>query len=138
MTPQQAIYEIQRRKEKRHSDARLVLAQAANEVLEKAVEWSSGTRSLRQLAALDHPYAKRHGNATLPPHIINAQSGEFLRHWRIEWTGPLSVRVINDDPKVRFLKPGTRFMVERPIEQELRAYARPRFERRMAALRKRQ
>lgn len=136
LTPQQAVYELQRRKAKRESDARLVLAQTAQEALEQAIRWSSGTYSLGQLAAMGHPYAKP--VATLPPHIINVQSGSFLRHWRIEWTGPLSVRVINDDPKVPLLKSGKGAMVVRTIEEELRAFARPHFERRMNALKARQ
>lgn len=131
MTPDQAIHALQRR----GAEITRAIEETAREVFDQAVEWSSGPHSLRALARMDHPYAKRHGSATLPPHIINAQSGDFRRAWRIERLSASRLRVINDDPKVRFLKGGTRLMVDRPIENELRAFARDALRRRLPGTR---
>lgn len=42
---------------------------------------SSGTASYAQLAAEDHPYAKRHGFPLRPVQIINMHRGAFFDAW---------------------------------------------------------
>lgn len=87
---------------------------ALDDTVQTARHMSSGGRSSRTLARMDHPYATRHGSPLLPPEIINVQSGEFLASWKAERT-PEGGRVINDSPVADFLQFGTKYMVARPI-----------------------
>lgn len=89
-----------------------------------AVALSSGPYSAFQLAAMDHPYATRHGSPQLPPQIINAQTGTFRESWYV-W-GPIFrdnsvvIKLTNLDPKSEFLKYGTERMFARPIDDAIR------------------
>lgn len=96
---------------------------AAKGGVEYARMRSSGTFSLAFLAAMDHPYARRHGRPRLDPAMINEQSGAFKEHWKTERTGE-GARIKNEDPKAQWLTDGTRFMFERPIDADVEEYVR--------------
>jgi len=85
-----------------------------------AQKLSSGPYSSEELAAMDHPYARRHGAAQIDPAVINAQSGAFRRDWKTgqgDWVeGSLLTTVENDNRVAKFMH-GTKKMVPRPIEE---------------------
>lgn len=91
-------------------------------VKKDAVAKSSGPYSLTQLAAMDHPYARRHGKAQLPPQIINKQTDGpegFAGSWETELGGnPANPtgQLVNRNPVADYLIHGTRYMLERPID----------------------
>jgi hypothetical protein len=107
------------------------------DVASEADRHSSGPHSLVELAAMDYPYARRHGRALLDPSTINVQSGEF----RAAWSAPqvmrfgqdLSARLVNDADVANWLRDGTRYMVPRPIGDYLESYAEKELERRIEA-----
>lgn len=94
---------------------------------DEARRLSSGTFSLAMLAAMDHPYARRHGKALLDPATINVQTGAFFQHWRTTKQAD-GGQIRNDDEKADFLKFGTETMVERPIEDEVEAFVASQIE----------
>jgi len=87
-----------------------------------AHKWSSGGRTLPQLAADDHPYATRHGHYTGSA-LINRQSGSFFSDWYYDG-GAHALR----NPHGSSLQYGTRTMSARDvlgaIRDELRLIAR--------------
>jgi len=54
------------------------LAKGLHKVVKRNISWHD--HSLADLAALDHPYAKRHGDIYLhhPPYLVHTQSGQLL------------------------------------------------------------
>jgi hypothetical protein len=112
------------------------LTQAVNDTLHAgyglAIQHSSGTHSSADLARLDHPFATRHGSPLLDPSVINAQTGQFRAAWRTEGPKPtaggVGGAIVNDDPKVQVLKPGTRLMFARPVEDRIARELAPVFE----------
>lgn len=101
-----------------------------------AVELSSGTLTPKDLRRMDHPYAKRHGAPKLNPGIINAQSGDFRGAWEREEPKAdgdgLTSALYNTDPKAeKWLQPGTKFMVARPIDAAIEERVAPRREARI-------
>ena len=96
--------------------------EATQATLRRAKVVSSGTRTLAQLASMDHPFAQRHPVPLLEPAIINMQSGAFKRDWKKRTSGLVGF-VENDNPVVPFLTEGTRFMHIRPIDKALQVYA---------------
>jgi hypothetical protein len=97
------------------------------DVVKQAMALSSGPYSLGELAAMDHPYAKRHGVPLLPPEIINVQTGDFRRAWRGGMTLPfgddLEGQITNDNWVSDYLTQpagGHRSnMFQRPIDKEV-------------------
>lgn len=83
---------------------------------------SQGTATPEELAAEDHPYARRHGQPQRDPREVNRQTGEFAAAWlfdapRFEGDDVVGA-VYNADPKAAaFLAPGTRFMFARHPEE---------------------
>lgn len=101
-----------------------------------AVELSSGSLTPADLRRMDHPYAKRHGTPKLNPGIINAQSGDFRGAWERDAVKPardgLTSGIFNTDPKAeKWLQPGTKFMVARPVDAEIEDRVAPRREGRI-------
>lgn len=95
--------------------------EVAQDVLAEALRLSSGTLSYADLAKMDHPYAKRHGEPRLNPSIINAHTeGGFRDSWRIRYESDGSITVYNDSPHASFLEDGTPKMFRRPIDEKLR------------------
>ena len=97
--------------------------------LEVARELSSGPYKTAQLAAMGHPY--RHGGRPpQDPAIINLQTGEFYRGWRV--IGPrvsgndLATKLINQSRHARDLERGTSRMIARPILIRIRERVNPR------------
>lgn len=78
-----------------------------------AREQSSGPYSSAQLAAMDHPYATRHGSPMLAPWIINEQSGAFRSHWQYVAKG-IGAQIFNDTYYAKWLEEGTPTMFARP------------------------
>lgn len=82
---------------------------------------SSGPFSYAMLAAMDHPYATRHGAPQSDPSTINTQTGRFRASWMLNnpgWVNNVLVTsVTNDNPVSFYLKNGTRIMFNRPIDQ---------------------
>lgn len=87
---------------------------------------SSGPFSGRALAAMDHPYARRHGRPLLDPSIVNVQSGLFRQSWQVERKafakGGDQFTVANRTSYADYLDQGTRFMFARPIATVVKAY----------------
>lgn len=92
----------------------LTLADAKAEALEA----SSGPLKTPELRRRDHPYARRHGEATEDPEVINEQSGRFKRSWRsvrpTRTGNRLRSRLENTDDKAPYMH-GTEAMLPRPI-----------------------
>ena len=92
--------------------------QSARTALEVAHELSSGRFSAAQLARMGHPY-RIGGTPPQDAAIINRQSGEFYRGWRV--IGPrragssLTTKLINESPNAQRLQRGTSRMIARPI-----------------------
>jgi hypothetical protein len=98
---------------------------ATHKGLVEAQVMSQGPNSLGALAREDHPYAKRHGFPLRDPAIINEQTGAFLRDWKED---PVAVigdtvqgAILNFNPVADYLKNGTKFMFQRPIDEEIEA-----------------
>lgn len=96
--------------------------------LKEAVKSSSGTTTLAQLRKEGHPYAVRwstmyHAPGTRVyrnPAIINSQSGDFVRDWKIVYN--VKTRepiIINFSEVAGFLEGGTKKMFARPIEDRI-------------------
>lgn len=85
---------------------------------EEAIIASSGPLKTPELRRRDHPYARRHGEATEDPEVINEQTGRFKRSWRSvrpTRTGNLlRSRLENTDEKAPYMH-GTETMLPRPI-----------------------
>jgi hypothetical protein len=88
---------------------------------------SAGPYSSAELAAKDHPYAKRHGSPQLDPSIVNEQTGDFREHWKRSLTviqkGDYDSRLINESEHADYLKNGNKFTFRRPIGEALEEYA---------------
>lgn len=113
------------------SDVRDAQDAAAKDVVGEAERISQGPYSLGQLAAMDHPYARRHGKALLPDSFINQQQGTFAASWVAE-DGPNGPLVHNtDEPIATFLEKGTRNMLPRPLD-ELKEFAVEALQKRLA------
>ena len=101
--------------EKFKADVRKADYKTARDGVTVAQKYSSGPFSLAELARMDHPYARRHSAALLPPSIINAQTGKFKAAWDAK-KQPVPT-IFNSDPIAIFLEKGTRYMVARPIDK---------------------
>lgn len=98
------------------------------DLLETADRYASGPYLLAALAAMDHPYARRHGRAMLDPRVVNIQRGTFRSSFRVRLVAgdPPVLVMDNVAPHARFLFSGTRLMVERPIMDAIQAEVAPR------------
>lgn len=93
-----------------------------------AQQLSSGFRSSSMLAAMDHPYATRHGEPLLDPEIINKQTERFKDAWKAmdkPSAGGSVPTLYNDDPAAKFLEHGTETMAKRPIEEVIKPMVQP-------------
>jgi hypothetical protein len=97
-----------------------VKEEAARAVMAEAIRLSSGTHTYAQLAAMDHPYARRHGSPRLDPSVINAHTELFKNSWKIRHESDGSMTVYNDAPYAQFLMTGTPTMFRRPVDDVLR------------------
>ena len=118
------------------ADFRSAEERSVDDLYRTAVELSSGNLKPADLARMDHPYAKRHGTPKLNPGIINAQSGDFRGAWEQEAVkgegDGLAGGIYNTDPKAeKWLQPGTKFMVARPVDAEVEDRVAPRREGRI-------
>lgn len=95
-------------------------AKTGKKAYEMALIKSSGPFSYAMLAAMDHPYAKRHGAPQSDPSTINLHTGRFRADWVYDapmWTSNvLTTSVTNDNPVAVYLKNGTKVMFNRPID----------------------
>ena len=103
---------------------------------DEAILLSSGGVSLGQLAAEDHPYARRHGMPLRDPTIINAQTGAFRNDWK---NPPPTVMgdtiegyIENHNPVADYLTqpdgaPNSK-MFQRPIDKEVEAFTETELE----------
>jgi hypothetical protein len=112
------------------------VAKASARTATIARQRSLGPHSTATLAAMDHPYARRHGSPLLDPSVINVQSGDFLAGWEEAPVraagGRISGGIYNADPKADLLEGGTDVMFARPIAPATAQEARPEFERAVA------
>ena len=106
--------------------AKTAVQKAEQEALDEAMTTflrnSSGTFTPRDLRAMDNPFARRHGEALLPPEIINEQSGDFKRNFNM---APVEIhdagtrgQVTNASESAHWLATGGKGnskMVERPV-----------------------
>lgn len=115
------------------------MKEATADGFDEAILFSSGGTSLAQLAAEDHPYAKRHGFPLRDPEIINAQTGAF----RADWKNPQPVVmgdtvegfIENHNPVADYLTQprGSEksTMFQRPIDEEVEAATATALEKRI-------
>ena len=106
-----------------HDALEASVKEATRATYKRALVLSSGTRTLAQLAQMDHPFARRNPIALLDPGIINMQTGAFKRDWKSSFSG-MSGEVSNSNFVVPFLTEGTKFMHVRPIDKAVEDYAR--------------
>lgn len=94
------------------------------EALRLAHFYSTGLYTTARLEELGHPYATRRPNPPQDPAIVNYQTGQFYRSWRIieprKSGNALRSRLVNEEPYARYLLQGTRRMIARPILQKIR------------------
>ena len=114
MTLLEAADLLEREAKRTREAAHGAVSDAANELRGLAVGRSSGPYSSGDLATLGHPYSRRHSSPLLPPEIINVQTGDFRRGWRVAKLG-YSASVFNEDPKGTYLELGDEKMIARPI-----------------------
>lgn len=137
MTAREAERELRNTANALRREVRRATKDCLGIVLSEARSRSTGPYSTRQLAAMDHPYARRHGSPRLPAEVINVQTGGFLRRWRT--AGPVphgtgyrgSVR--NDADYAGYLDTGTKRMFRRPVADAALSAARPACEARVEA-----
>lgn len=139
LTPQQGANQLRRRARRIVTELAKAEAGTADIGVAIARDMSSGTFSTRQLAAMGSPYARRHGGMGVPhgdPGVINEQTGAFYRRWfpikDKRFTNVIFNAVVNDSPIAGYLKRGTRTMIDRPIEERVRAFLQPIRVRRIA------
>lgn len=121
------------------ANARKALMETAYEMNDVAYDLSSGSYSLAQLAAMGHPYSKRHGGVGVPygdPAVINKQSGKFRSGWQVEYRanpgGIPTANIVNTDPKAEEVTGGEGRMIKRPIVERIKERTRPGYIARMA------
>lgn len=94
-----------------------------------AYRHSSGTLSSAALAALGHPFARRHGTPQLDPGEVNVQTDTFRQAWETEGpsevAGELVGSLYNTDPKAPQLEEGTPRVFARPIDAKIVADTAP-------------
>ncbi len=56
-------------------------AEALADAKREALASSSGPLTRRDLRRMDHPFARRHGEALEDPEVINQGKGDFVRAW---------------------------------------------------------
>jgi hypothetical protein len=107
------------------NQARRGLGWSGARLLDSARAHSEGPYSSAALAAMGHPYSRRHPAAPLDPAVINVQTGQFRSSWawRLpqESGGKLTTVVRNDDPKADDLASGTNRMIPRPLPEKVLA-----------------
>ena len=94
-------------------------SELGQEMFALVVQYSSGPISSAQLAAEDHPYAKRHGAPMRDPSVINIQTGRFQAGWGLSLrpgANRYDINAHNEVPYADFLKQGTRLMFARPMD----------------------
>ena len=114
------VQNLQRRiiKEEIHKKVRVALDAVAVELLDVARQLSSGTVDS---AKAGHPYARAHPNSAFDPGLINVGFGKhpgkrFADAWELlpKSQGP---GIRNTSWVAKFLEPGTKRMVARPIDK---------------------
>lgn len=121
-------------------------AASGRELLERAIENSSGTLSPADLRRQDHPYARRHGEPRQDPDVVNVGKTRVFQHsWHLDGPrvegGTVRTAIFNTDPKGGYLEqrnppPSTTTMFARhPHEKAARETARNRRARLRAAVR---
>lgn len=144
MTPDQFSAAMKRKAKAIEAEIRSAENRTAEEAKGLLVQYSGGPYSLRELAKMGHPYARRLNGRRLTmyldPTIINQQSGRFRRSWGKQlcrWNGKqLVVSVTNSSPEAAFML-GTTKMMPRRIDKRVAEELRQRhFNRLRSALRR--
>ena len=124
--------------------SRSAVAAAEGKALEdakrEALASSSGPLTKRDLRRMDHPFARRHGQALTDPEIINKGGGDFYRDWQTE---PVTAtgdgtegRLFNDSKSAHWLSRGGKGkskMVARPVIARIKRLVQPERKRRTLA-----
>lgn len=109
---------------------KLAEAETLHEAQRSAVRHSSGTLSSAALAAMGHPFARRHGTPRLDPGEVNVQGDVFRQRWETEGPqevgGELRGSLYNTDPKAPELELGTGRTFSRPVTDRVIADVTPR------------
>lgn len=115
-------------------------AEALADAKREALASSSGPLTRRDLRRMDHPFARRHGQARADPEIVNKGSGDFYRAWQTEAitaTGDgTEGRLFNDSPSAHWLSRGGQGgsrMVARPVIARIKRLIQPERKRRTLA-----
>jgi hypothetical protein len=109
-------------------EVRVAERKSAENAIEIARELSSGRFSSAQLRRMGHPY-RLSGTSPQDAAIMNRQSGQFYRGWRIiaprKAGDEIRTSLVNDSPHARLLLRGTSRMIARPILTRIRERAEP-------------
>jgi hypothetical protein len=93
-------------------DMELALGLAAEDASKETVDLfkklSSGTLSRAAAAALDYPYAQRHGFPRRDPNRINVLTDRFRQAWKAKRLGAGRYVVYNDSTVAKWLEFGTK------------------------------
>lgn len=140
MTPNEAARALERMARDLTRNVQDAERMSLLDLRDEAERFSGGPLQARDLARMDHPYARRHGSPRLNPDLVNQQdagedTGRFAASWVAE--GPevdgdeLVSSLFNVDPKAaEFLEDGTDTMFpRRPHEAALEVVAPRREER---------
>jgi hypothetical protein len=86
--------------------------------LEIAIEQSSGTLSEDDLAAMDHPYARRHATPGADPEVVNVHTDVFREHWETdskESADGVEGDIFNTADYADEIEDGGRLWIPRPV-----------------------
>lgn len=95
----------------------------ARKLITQARTWSSGGFKLSTLRLMGHPYSPRVNAPPLPPYIINMQTGQFYKGWRLR-LAPNWAMVEHNEVSHRYwiMSSPTALMIARPIFQKVESY----------------
>ena len=100
---------------------RVAMKQNAQVVKAKARQFTQRRFfSLKQLADMGHPYARRNPRPPVKPWIINAQNRALHNAWATTYartSDGARATVYNRAPYAKYMR-GTRYMIERPVIEE--------------------
>lgn len=132
MSPDEFARQLEQMGSQFERSASVAITETLEAAKELAQRYSSGPLSQAELAALDHPFARRHGTPQLDPSIVNVETGRFRDSWEMEGPneqgGGMHGALWNSSPEAVFLETGTRYMFERPIADRVQVEIEPVFQ----------
>lgn len=121
MTPDQLSKEMKQKAQNLKRELDKAQRTVGKHAVKIARRQSSGRLSTAQLAAMDHPYATRHGVRTMAG-LINYQTGTFFNAWRYDHGRKLLVNPVDYG---FFLQHGSSRMNRRRLLEEIKGQLKP-------------